>query len=69
MAKFDVLVRYRTNSGCNAAIHTVEAEKPVDAIWKACDARRKRRGVIRIDGGEVCVWAEPEEGSISYKLA
>lgn len=49
---FDVLVRYRTNSGCNAKAYRIEAPDMEKAIDIACEKQRRRRGVIRIDGGE-----------------
>jgi hypothetical protein len=50
--EFSVLVRYRTNSGCNATTVKVMAAEASDAIRIASDKVRRRRGVIRIDGGE-----------------
>lgn len=54
MNHYIVTVRYRTNSGCNAKTHEIEAADMTTAIQIACDRQRKRRGVIRIDGGD-CV--------------
>jgi hypothetical protein len=50
--KYHCTIYYRTNSGCNARRLTVEADTIEDAERMACDAVRKRRGVIRIDGGD-----------------
>jgi hypothetical protein len=47
-----VHVRYRTNSGVNARDVRVDAADMTAAIAAACDKVRKRRGVIRIDGGD-----------------
>jgi hypothetical protein len=68
---FDVLVRYRTRSGCNAAYHTIEADSASQALRQAASERRARRGVVRIDSCQVCEWAEPEsewepEGASSW---
>jgi hypothetical protein len=51
-----VLVRYRTNSGCNATYVNVNAATLEDAIAIASAHVKKRRGVIRIDGGEASNW-------------
>jgi hypothetical protein len=47
-----VHVRYRTNSGCNAVDVRVDAADMREALDKATDYVRLRRGVIRIDGGD-----------------
>lgn len=52
---FEVIVRYRTNSGCNAKRVTVEADTVYEALQLASDKVRRMRGVVRIDGGE---WSE-----------
>lgn len=53
MATFSVEVRYRTNSGCNTKLFPkVEALGFSEAIQIATDKMRKRRGVIKIDGGD-----------------
>lgn len=52
MAEFSVEVRYRTNSGCNTTIVKVEAPGFTQAIQQATDKVRKRRGVVKIDGGD-----------------
>jgi len=49
---FVVHVRYRTNSGCNTTDVRVCAANMPDAIRLATSKVRKRRGVIRIDGGD-----------------
>jgi len=46
---YDVLVRYRTRSGTNAAYHMVWASDSREALKVASEARRARRGVVRID--------------------
>ena len=48
-----VHVRYRTNSGCNTTDVRVIAETMEQALTLATDRVRRRRGVIRIDGGDV----------------
>ena len=52
MKNYIVQVRYRTNSGCNAVDVRVIAENMAEALQKASDYTRLRRGVIRIDGGD-----------------
>jgi len=61
---YDVLVRYRTKSGCNAKMVTLWADTPQNAlIWAKAKVRRMR-GVIAIDEAEVCKWApESDPGS------
>lgn len=54
MTRYIVTVWYRTNSGCNGKRYEIEAADMTTAISIACDKQRKRRGVIRIDGGD-CV--------------
>jgi len=52
-----VHVRYRTNSGCNATDVRVSADDMTAAIDLATAKVRRRRGVIRIDGGDcVALW-------------
>jgi len=50
--EYIVHVRYRTNSGCNTVDVRVVAEDMRQALEKASDYTRLRRGVIRIDGGD-----------------
>jgi hypothetical protein len=50
--KYSILVRYRTNSGCNARRVEVEAESIKEALQLASDKVRRMRGVVKIDGGE-----------------
>lgn len=52
--KYEILVRYRTRSGCNAKAVTVQADDVTAAMRAAADKVRRMRGVIRIDG---CQWA------------
>ena len=53
MAIFSVSVRYRTNSGCNTKLFSrIEAKGFSDAIEIATNKMRKRRGVVKIDGGD-----------------
>jgi len=47
-----VTVRYRTNSGVNARDVRVEAADMIEALALASDHVRRKRGVIRIDGGD-----------------
>jgi hypothetical protein len=49
---YSILVRYRTNSGCNAKRVEVEAESINEALQIASDKVRRMRGVVKIDGGE-----------------
>jgi len=53
MAAYIVHVRYRTNSGCNTTDVRVEADDMAAALDLATAKVRRRRGVIRIDGGDV----------------
>lgn len=53
MATFSVEVRYRTNSGCNTKLfREIEADGFKEAIDIATNKMRKRRGVVKIDGGD-----------------
>jgi hypothetical protein len=52
MQTYLVHVRYRTNSGCNTTDVRVEAETMEQALDLATAKVRKRRGVVRIDGGD-----------------
>jgi len=54
-----VQVRYRTNSGCNTTNVRVDADDMTAAIAAATDKVRRRRGVIRIDGGDCAAPAGP----------
>jgi len=54
MQTYNVTVRYRTNSGCNAKDIRVEASDMEQALTLASAKVRRMRGVIRIDGGD-CV--------------
>lgn len=52
MATFSVEVRYRTSSGCNTKLFPcIEAIGFSEAIEIATGRMRKRRGVVKIDGG------------------
>jgi len=58
---FVVHVRYRTNSGCNVTDVRVHAANMDDAIKTATNKVRRRRGVIRIDGGDcVALWEQED---------
>jgi len=46
---YDVLVRYRTNSGCNAKAVQIAAMSPADAMQIAGAKVARMRGVIGID--------------------
>jgi len=52
MSEYIVHVRYRTNSGCNTTNVRVRAEDMAAALEIATAKVRRRRGVIRIDGGD-----------------
>jgi hypothetical protein len=52
LRQFTILVRYRTNSGCNAKNVVVDANSVSEAFKLASDKVRRMRGVVRIDGGE-----------------
>ena len=58
MHTYSIEVRYRTNSGCNTTRVNVDAFDIQHAFKLASDKVRRRRGVIRIDGGE---WIRPPE--------
>lgn len=50
---YHVVVRYRTSSGCNACDVKVVAPGGVEeALSLACAKVRRRRGVVKVDGGE-----------------
>ena len=61
--EYIVHVRYRTNSGCNTVDVRVTAADMTEALDKACDYTRLRRGVIRIDGGDCRVISETAAGA------
>ena len=50
---YAVTVNYRTNSGCNSRRVVVEATSTDEALDLAHEIVRRRRGVIRIDGGTI----------------
>jgi hypothetical protein len=54
---FNVTVRYRTNSKCDSKMVMVKAPDLATAVQIACDKIRRRRGVIRIDGGHCVDWS------------
>jgi len=50
MNSYSIEVRYRTQNSLNTRVVTVQAGNLVEALNKASDLVRKRRGVVRIDG-------------------
>jgi hypothetical protein len=49
MNKYLITVFYRTNSGCNSKLLTLQADNPDEAMQRANDKVQRQRGVIRID--------------------
>jgi translation initiation factor 1 (eIF-1/SUI1) len=67
MTTFIVHVRYRTNSGCNTTDVRVDAPTMSEALHIASEKVRRRRGVIRIDGGD-CREVAPRAKSLRQML-
>lgn len=63
LQNYCVAVNYRTNTGCNTRNVFVDAVTPHEALQLASDKVRKRKGVIRIDGGTLIGCPLPVDGA------